>query len=270
MFNRPDKTYNFDPKIISNILLDPANPLNRISEIIPDDAKVLDIGAGNGLLACVLREKHKNIIIDGIEPNHFAAGLASKNYRHFYQGFAQDFIDIIHREDYDFVVLADVLEHVNDPLALLLDLSSGLSNKTRIIISVPNIAFGAIRIGLMNGEFNYVDSGILEKTHVRFFTLKTIEMLVSNINMKIEKLYFLQRNFLNMEINLERFNLDLFCLYNLLKDDLASVYQFLLVLTKEQVAPEKKFIGEKAKYPLLRYILLKSGIRKLIGKIKNR
>lgn len=270
MFNRADETYNFDPVIISNILQDTANPLNRISEIIPDNAKVLDIGAGNGLLACVLREKHKEIIIDGIEPNHFAADLASKNYRHFYQGFAQDFIDIINREDYDFIVLADVLEHVNDPLALLLDLSSGLSNKTKIIISVPNIAFGAIRIGLMNGEFDYVDSGILEKTHVRFFTLKTIEMLVSNINMKIEKLYFLQRDFLRMDINPERFNFDLFCLYNLLKDELALVYQFLLVLTREEATTELHFFGDKIKQPLLRYVLLKSGIWKLIRKLKNR
>ncbi len=270
MFNRVDTTYDLNPKIISNIINDPANPLNRISEIIPDNAKVLDIGAGNGLLALVLREKHKGIIIDGIEPNCYAAQLARGNYRHFYQGFVEDFLDVIIQEDYDFIVLADVIEHINDPLALMLCLSSGLTDKTRVVISVPNISFGAIRIALMNGEFNYVNSGILEKTHVRFFTLKNIKLLVSNINMNIEKFYFLQRNIFDTEVDLERFSFNIFGLYKMFKDDLASVYQFLFVLTKEQVTTEKRYFGEKAKHPLIKFILIKSGFKKMVKKIVNR
>lgn len=269
MFNRLNKTYDYTPDVIQNILRDSANPLNIIAEIINDKAKVLDIGAGNGILASVLCEKNKFLVIDGIEPAPYATNLARKSYRHFYCGFAKNFKDKILREDYDFIVLADVIEHMNDPLDFLSDLVAGLPKKTKIILSIPNIAFGAVRLSLLNGEFNYVDSGILEKTHLRFFTLKTIEMLISNLNMNIEKLYFLQRNFLKTEINLKELKLNLFCLSNVLKDSLSSTYQFLLVLTKEQVTTEKKFIGEKATLSQGISIILNSWFRNFIKKSES-
>lgn len=264
MFKRHSHTYNFTPDIIKNIIGDVANPLNRISDLIPDNAKVLDIGAGNGLLAHVIREKRKGLIIDGIEPDPYAAQLVDKNYRHFYIGYAQDFKDVILKEGYDFIVLADVIEHINDPQTFLLNLCSGLPERTRIILSIPNIAFGAVRLSLLNGEFNYVDSGLLEKTHVRFFTLKTIEMLCFKINMNIEKLYFLQRNIFESEIDLNNFNLKWSCLSDLYKDELASTYQFLLVLTKEQVTTEKRYFGEKTRHPFISYVF-----RKLRAKNKS-
>lgn len=268
MFNRADNTYDINPEIIENILKDEINPLNRISHLIPDGSKVLDIGAGNGLLALVLLKNHSKIIVDGIEPNPYASSLAKKNYRNFYCGFAQNFKEIILQEDYDFIVMADVLEHIDDPLSFLLDLCSDLSKKTKIILSVPNVAFGAVRISLLNGEFNYVDSGILEKTHLRFFTLKTIEMMISNLNMNIEKLYFLQRNIFNGELDLEKFGFNLCYLSNIFKDELASTYQFLLVLTKEQVTTDKRYFGDKNKSPAISYIFKKFGAIKLLRNVK--
>tara|TARA_B100000315_G_C14560149_1_gene580098 strand:- start:530 stop:1330 length:801 start_codon:yes stop_codon:yes gene_type:complete len=257
VFNRQSQTYDFDLSTVQNILRDIANPLNRISEIIPDNAKVLDIGAGNGLLAYVLKENHNGLTIDGVEPDPHAAKLAVKNYRHFYTGVAEDFIDIISKEDYDFIVLADVIEHVNDPLAFLKSICSRVDKKTRIILSIPNIAFGAVRISLLNGEFNYVDSGIIERTHIRFFTLKTIETLVSELHMSIEKLYFLQRNILTSEINLQKFQMDICCFLKIIKDSFAWTYQFLVVLNKESVRTEKKIFGEIPKYPLFKFVLHK-------------
>jgi len=96
------------------------------------------------------------------------------------------------QKEYDFVVLADVIEHVADPLEFLKQLRTIVSLNTKILISVPNIAFGAIRIELLNGIFDYVDSGIRERTHLRFFTLKTIYELVNELGMNLERIYFLQ------------------------------------------------------------------------------
>src|SRR5437899_10982507 len=84
MFTRQNETYDCSPDIVAGILVDEANPLNRISNIIPNDVKVLDIGAGNGLLALVLKATHRNILVDGIEPNSYASQLAKKNYRNSY------------------------------------------------------------------------------------------------------------------------------------------------------------------------------------------
>ena len=63
----------------------------------------------------------------------------------------------IYKEDYDFIILADVLEHLVNPFEFIHELSKNISAKTKIIISVPNIAFGAVRIALLNGNFDYVD-----------------------------------------------------------------------------------------------------------------
>lgn len=252
MFRRSNNTYDFDPKIIEHILKDEANPLNRICQLIPNGSKVLDIGAGNGLFALVLLKSRVNIVIDGIEPNTYAADLAKEHYRFFHVGYAQEFKGTILKEGYDFIVLADVIEHINDPQDFLTELCSGLSEQTKTILSVPNVAFGAVRLALLNGEFNYVDSGILEKTHIRFFTQKTIETLISKINMNIEKLYFLQRNIFSTEIKLDKNNLNSYCLSKLLEDDLASTYQFILVLNAKKVLTEKKYFGQTTKLLITR------------------
>jgi len=259
MLNRPIATYDFDPAIIERILNNPVSPLNRISEIIPDNAKVLDVGAGEGLLARVLGKKRKNVIIDGIEPDSYAAGLARSCYRRFYAGTFQDYAGEVFQEKYDFIVLADVIEHTEDPLSFLQELYSRSSRKTKLILSVPNIAFGAVRLSLLNGEFTYVESGLLGRTHFRFFTLKTLEELVSEAGMHIEKLFFLQRNLFETEISLGDLDFSPFCLTKILRDDLSSSYQFILVLNKQPVSRDVKWFGEKTKHPLYSFIRLRIG-----------
>jgi 2-polyprenyl-3-methyl-5-hydroxy-6-metoxy-1,4-benzoquinol methylase len=253
MFKRPTKTYDVDENIIEAILLDEANPLNRICRLIPDGSKVLDIGAGNGLLARLLRKSHNSLIVDGIEPEPYAATIAQGYYRHFYTGYAQDFKNMIRGEDYDFIILADVIEHISDPLDFLKNLCTDLSPQTKIVLSIPNVAFGAVRVALLKGDFDYVDSGLLERTHLRFFTLKTVETLIANVNMNIEKLYFLQRNMFSSETS--QTSVSVCCLSDIVRDELAWTYQFLLVLTQGRVVTEKKIFGEKTRFPLLCYLV---------------
>lgn len=257
MFHRPCTTYDYEPSLVAKILKDEANPLNRIARLIPNGAKVLDIGAGNGLLADILLSIHSQLIVDGVEPDPYAAQKAKKHYRNFYCGYAQDFLVDINAEDYDFVVLADVIEHMTDPLAFLTELAARLGKKTRIILTVPNIAFGAIRISLLNGSFDYVDSGILERTHLRFFTLETIVQLINKVGINIEKQYFLQCDIFNTEVRVDWYRAGLFTILRILKDDLSSTYQFLFVLTMNEVQKEKKTFGETTKYSLLKYLKMK-------------
>jgi len=254
VFQRPEHTYDFDPKIIDLILNDEANPLNRIYNLIPDGAKVLDIGAGNGLLALIMLKSGKKVLIDGIEPDSYAVAIGKKYYRNLFCGSAQEFKQDIIQEDYNFIVLADVIEHMKDPLTFLSELCSELSKKTRVVLSIPNISFGAVRISLLNGHFDYVDSGLLEKSHIRFFTLKTILKLVTEIEMNIEKLFYLQRDIFNSEIPVVRSQTNFFCLRRILKDSLSSTYQFLLVLTKNSVEPEKAFYGQGTRLSLTSHI----------------
>jgi 2-polyprenyl-3-methyl-5-hydroxy-6-metoxy-1,4-benzoquinol methylase len=243
VFTRPDSTYEHHPDTVQWVLGDEASPLNRIVKLIPDGSSVLDVGAGNGLLARLLRETHQDIVVDGIEPNRYAAALAAPHYRRFHLGFAESLVEPL-AEHYDFIVLADVVEHVADPFAFLGRLTEGLPNDTRVVVDTPNVAFGAVRLALLKGRFDYVDSGLLERTHLRFFTLATLERLVTELGLNIEKLYLLQRSLLRTEIPATDILLDPTVVLRLLRDDLASTYQFLLVLTREDVVTERKVFGE--------------------------
>ena len=247
MFNRPNESYSFDPKLFSYIEEDEANPLNRISKIIPDKAKVLDIGAGNGLLAHVLKQSHSDLIIDGIEPNTYATDLAKQHYRNFYIGYGQDFFSLIQQENYDFIILADVIEHMVDPLSFLQVLSHHVNSSTKVVISTPNVAFGAARIALMNGEFRYVDSGLLERTHVRFFTYETLLELGRKSGFCNLTASFFFRKILGTEIHIAPSLKNFFYLLSISGDELAHAYQFLLILSHSQAPSPDKItkIGHK-------------------------
>jgi len=237
MFNRSNETYTFDSKLLSHIEADEANPLSQISKLIPNKAKVLDIGAGNGLLASVLLHSHTGLVIDGIEPNRFASDLAKKHYRNFYHGYAEEYFSLIRQENYDFIVLADVIEHMPDPLTFLQKLSAHVSPATRIVISTPNVAFGAVRIALMNGEFRYVDSGLLERTHLRFFTCETLLELGRRSGFGSLKLRYLFRDMQGNEIAVSPSLKNLLYLLSIAHDELAHTYQFLAVLSKDEQDP---------------------------------
>lgn len=257
MFKRPEGTYEVGENTTDNILADEANPLNRISAIVPNDAKILDIGAGNGLLAMVLNKTKKNIIIDGIEPNRHAAKLAISHYRHFHVGYAQEFFRHIKSENYDYIVLADVLEHMSDPLQFLRELSDYMSTTTRIVISLPNVAFGSTRIALLNGDFDYVDSGILERSHLRFFTLKTVTSFISASGLNIERLQYLKKDIFSTEIQLGKYPLSYCCYRKIMKDNLSFVYQFLIVLTRNCCTTIHEEYGGKIRFQWVKYIIMK-------------
>ena len=253
MFLRQNHTYDFDKELIDKIIQDVANPLNVISDIIPDSSSVLDIGAGNGLLALLFKEKKKSIIIDGVERDEYAADLARSLYRFFYTGNIEDYIFQLCNNRYDYIILADVIEHLENPVLFLNQLAALLQENTKIIISAPNIAFGSVRFSLLDGSFNYTDSGLLEKTHLRFFTLKTLQDLFSYASLNIIKTILLQRNFFESEIKFKLHLLDILAFLRIYKDDLSSVYQFIFVLSKEKAGFEIIKNGSKIRHPFISF-----------------
>ena len=82
-------------------------------------------------------------------------------------------------------MFADVLEHVRDPAAVLRACRSALKESGKIIISVPNIANFVIRLGLLFGRFDYSDRGILDSTHLRFFTMRTLREMMRAVSCRV-------------------------------------------------------------------------------------
>jgi len=246
MFDRKDQTYVIGDETIDKILSDSAHPLCQIAKLLPEGSAVLDIGAGNGMLGRVLRRAGKSVILDGIEPNEFAANLAQPFYRTVYKGYAQDFSREIQALAYDYVVLADVIEHIPDPGKFLGELVGNLNKATRVIISIPNVAFGGVRLALLNGSFDYVDSGLLESTHLRFFTLDSARRLFEHVNLHTKRICFLQRSFYRMEFARKLLKASPGTILKLANNPNARAYQYLFVLEQEPCETDIKHYGAGA------------------------
>lgn len=255
MFTRKDSTYFYSDELLSNILKDEASPLNRVINEVSEGSKILDVGAGGGLLGKLFQFANKKIVIDGIEPSSYAASLISHEYRNFYNGYIQDYQEQIIKENYNYIIFADVIEHIDNPIEVFEEFFNKLDINTKIIISVPNIAFATTRLSLFYGKFEYVDSGILEATHLRFYTKETLNKLIEAFHFNIEKFYYLQRNFYRTEINIHNLQASPFAIKSVSKDELSHVYQFFYVLTKNECTLVHKKYGSKSKFPIIEYIL---------------
>jgi hypothetical protein len=85
-----------------------------------------------------------------------------------------DFAAAFGEDRFDAVLFADVLEHLRDPAAVLRRVAPFLKDGGSVIASIPNIAHGSVRLALLAGEFRYRPTGLLDSTHLRFFTRETV------------------------------------------------------------------------------------------------
>ena len=90
---------------------------------------------------------------------------------------------------FDAIVYGDVLEHLNDPLKPFVSVNRHLARGGVIVVSVPNIAHLWVRLSLLAGRFDYADRGILDKTHVRFFTRRTFLAFLAQAGLAVEALH---------------------------------------------------------------------------------
>lgn len=142
---------------------------------------LLDLGAAGGELGAALRKQFGRTI--GFEYN---VDCISSLREHFDQALIAD-LEKVKRlpTGADAIVLADVIEHLRDASSLLQLVRSSLKKDAHIFVSVPNIANITVRLGLLFGIFQYRDRGILDNTHLRFYTLRTIRQEIENAGFRI-------------------------------------------------------------------------------------
>lgn len=158
--------------------------LYYVSKNICPDSLILDLGCWEGALGSYLVNK-KNCVVDGVELNPQAADIAKKTYRNVLVGDLQNIDLSLLNEKYDYIVCADILEHLTQPDNILNMLDGILRPNGRVIVSVPNIGYGGVISELISGEFSYRNNGILDKTHYKFFTRSTIIELLKNVGLNI-------------------------------------------------------------------------------------
>lgn len=153
---------------------------------VPASSRILEIGIGSGSIGKGLSQKSFEII--GIEKDSSLAKQATDYYQRILV-LDLDKEDIPFLESFDFIILADILEHLEDPAGLLKRARGLLKDNGKIIVSIPNISNWVIRLKLAFGKFEYQDRGILDRDHIRFFTFKTAERLIEEAGFKIVNHY---------------------------------------------------------------------------------
>lgn len=146
---------------------------------------VLDVGCGAGTVAHLLAET--GAAVDGIEPDVDLTAAASERVRHLHVGTLQTAVDDSElRDEYDVVLLIDVVEHFADPLEALALATDRLGPDGRILLFLPNSAHWTFRWKILRGDWRYQRWGLFDRTHLRFFDLRTANRLVRDAGLEVE------------------------------------------------------------------------------------
>jgi O-antigen biosynthesis protein len=177
---------HFNPKLLESL----AHPPRTL----------LDIGCSSGNLGAAIKAANPSCRTLGIEPNQATAKAAAAKLDRVICGKFEE-VDFdregIARGSIDTVVAADVLEHMYDPWHVMTGLKPYLSSDAQIIISIPNTR----HLGLMksladDGQWTYAERGLLDITHIRFFTLKEMGAFLTQTGYRMEHVnYFLDPAF---------------------------------------------------------------------------
>lgn len=163
--------YSFDPKDRSSLAL--------IAAQIPPGSSVLEFGPAHGRLTRYLQQ-HLGCRVSIVEIDAAAAQEASQYAVETLVGDAMDYgwLDKFGQKRFDVILFADVLEHLNNPWEVLSRAVDLLHDDGWIWISLPNIAHNAVLIDLFNDHFRYQQDGLLDATHIRFFTKESLSEMV--------------------------------------------------------------------------------------------
>lgn len=144
-----------------------------VFDAVPEKTFCLDVGCWNGNLGRALIQE-KGCAVDGLDANGEVLNQAKVG------GYSEVFCTNLNNnpppvigKKYDVIIFADVLEHLIDPVSVLRSFRDSLKPEGLIIVSLPNVAFLQNRVNLLFGKWDYRDFGILDKTHLKFYTLAT-------------------------------------------------------------------------------------------------
>lgn len=168
------------------------NPISYESHMLVYDkvrekSKVLDVGCATGYFAKKLKEKDCKVW--GIEQNPEAAKIARKYCEKVVVADIESSRKLpLSEKFFDYILFLDLLEHLRDPAKVLSFFTSYLAEGGYIIISAPNVAHISIRTRLLMGKFNYEKLGIMDETHLRFFTKSTLIKMIENSGLEVQEI----------------------------------------------------------------------------------
>ena len=154
------------------------HPHKYAIDMIGTDRSVLEVGCWNGHVSRALVEVGNRVVGVDVDADELASNP------HIERGHVVD-LDVerlseIEQERFDVVMLGDVLEHLRRPDEVLRDLTPLLNDGGRFVISVPNVSHVDVRLHLLSGRWDYQDVGLLDRTHLRWFTRAGLRSLLDD------------------------------------------------------------------------------------------
>lgn len=260
---------NYDYKI--NIS-EKNNAHTQCLEFINANTRVLDVGCAVGALGEYLSQE-KNCEVVGLDCSaKFIEFCRRKEcYKDLFQIDLNEPVTKLeeYKRCFDYILLADVIEHLYDPKEVLKKLLPFLKDNGSFILSIPNIAHASTKLNLLDNKFKYTEMGLLDKTHIRFFTRTSIIELIDELGFNI-----VNDNLVLLPFSTYYEPVDLYlfpdCILNSLLSTYESfVYQYILeVKVGNKGANDTKLIPSGRHVEMINNII--KDIKKRINKIKRK
>jgi 2-polyprenyl-3-methyl-5-hydroxy-6-metoxy-1,4-benzoquinol methylase len=165
---------------------------DEIEPLVPESPSLaMDIGCGKGVTSQWLKQIRPNITTVGVEIDKSVAAVAASVVDTVLVADLEKGLEALdsYRGRVDLLLLLDVLEHLHDPWARLKEFKAFLAPAGVVIASIPNVRnFKVLLPLLLKGEWRYQDSGILDRTHLRFFTRRTVVELFAGAGYEIQQI----------------------------------------------------------------------------------
>lgn len=167
----------------------PKNTHMLLIERVPNESLVLEVGSASGYMGEYL-QKNKNCTVYGIEPDTARAAEAEgRGYEAVFCGTSDDAISagVFSGKEFDVLLLADVLEHIWESEKALERLLPFVKNGGRVVVSLPNVAHYSVIAMLFRGEWKMASAGIMDRTHMRWFTRKSAMKMFTDVGLSVEE-----------------------------------------------------------------------------------
>jgi O-antigen biosynthesis protein len=162
-----------------------------LSRVQPGPNLILDLGCGTGAVGRGLMAAGKASQVVGVELFEAAAAVASQYYAKVYTGDIE-VLELPYHRAFDYVICGDILEHLREPAAVLRKIHRWLKDDGWLVCSVPNIRYWRVLYDLaVKGQWEYTDAGVLDKTHLRFFTRRSCFRMVTQAGFAVSSSHML-------------------------------------------------------------------------------